>query len=159
MLENAQIVTYFDTECNTQVVCVRDAPGEPYSRTPDTEDGSMWCDRDFYKWSWVSQVEVLKTFDMSQYLPYTPGPWFEGHLYASIVAQSPTGIDDGENRAVYGGHLVAESVVSQGNRDLIRAAPQMAGLLKTISGYTDFLRDEGLDEEVRDVLLKVGYDL
>lgn len=160
-LAYAQVVTYYDDIEEMEVVCVRSAPGEPFDRYPNPGDGDRWTEKDFTAWDWVMRPEVIKTFsdyEVSR-TPYTPGPWRQGEMYKSVVSDYPTGVDDLGNMEAYGGHLVCESVESQGNRNLIIQAPTMAGLLKTISGYTDFLRDEGLGEEVRDVLLKVGYDL
>ena len=158
MFENAQIVTYYDGIDGVQVVCVRDAPGEPFSRTPDTGDGVGWRETDFQEWEWVENVEVLKYFDVSN-LPFTPGPWFEGSDFRSIVARFPTGCDDDMNVKSYGGHLVCESVYSQGNRDLIRAAPKMANLLKDIYNNVDFFGYRDLEEQVRDVLSEIGLDV
>jgi hypothetical protein len=68
---------------------------------------------------------------------YTPGPWRPGKP-GTVVADASTvvGFEDmnSGHTAVdyYGGNLVAESILMQGNINLISAAPEMLEALKNI---------------------------
>jgi len=53
------------------------------------------------------------------------GPFRTGKFARCIVADHPTGFDDEGTLAGYGGHLVCESIGSEGLESLILASPDM----------------------------------
>lgn len=61
--------------------------------------------------------------------------------YGAVVSDTPTGYDDPENVAAYGGYLVAESIPNH-LAPLVAAAPE---LLEIVQGFV--LNEKQLDDE------------
>ncbi len=85
---------------------------------------------------------------------FTPGPWrlsgtqprWSDPGQGAVVADEPTGHDDVENLAAYGGHLVAESIARAANARLIAAAPDLLAACEAVCLWfdvdsTEFNRD------------------
>ncbi|OMG89748.1 hypothetical protein [Achromobacter xylosoxidans] len=63
---------------------------------------------------------------------HTPGPWRIGKCHGAVVADVPVNAGlDNDHAAVYGGHLIAESIAVC-NRPLIAAAPDLLEALDTV---------------------------
>lgn len=64
---------------------------------------------------------------------HTPGPWRLGKTADAVVCDTPLGSGGGhDDVGYYGGHLVAESIASHGDRHLIAAAPDLLAVVEVI---------------------------
>lgn len=64
---------------------------------------------------------------------HTPGPWRKSATTQNaVICDSITGHDCKTNVDYYGGHLIAESIFSEADRDLIASAPDLLEALQDL---------------------------
>lgn len=69
---------------------------------------------------------------------HTPGPWRKSATTQNaVICDSITGHDCKTNVDYYGGHLIAESIFSEADRDLIASAPDLLEALQDLLDGAD----------------------
>lgn len=82
-------------------------------------------------------------------MKHTPGPWKQGKTGGTVISDTPLETERAINTGhdcveYYGGHLIAESILKESDKNLIIAAPELLTSCEKALAFIEELDKQGI---------------